>query len=350
MLEQLTGGERDDAYAFIRSIADNPDDDLPRLVFADWLDDHVSHDEGCRELAEFIRLDIRQWVERNTLGGEGHELYKRRIALAQKLVPPSCRRKDKFPTTCRGLIQWGQKSILNHRIYSPTLDDAYWLTGAMVSLRGNSDWLATELAYLTDAPHLQGLTGLSVTVVRSGHGQKQIEAFFENASIVPRLQRILLSGFGNYDPSALRLVSTALERGAVPVGLTVSNAWDGKYFPAFITHKGLRRLGGKLPWASWEKWFTPVISEQFLTASYIPWETRHSAIVAVKRAPGLREFLERDWLFNRHKYDTVFRGAHGGYDYQGQLKVRPGKCPWNITDLILEKTVFQQLFPSLKVD
>src|SRR3954465_6637931 len=26
--------------AFLRAIADNPDDDLPRLVFADWLDEH----------------------------------------------------------------------------------------------------------------------------------------------------------------------------------------------------------------------------------------------------------------------------------------------------------------------
>jgi uncharacterized protein (TIGR02996 family) len=40
-----------DRAAFLRAIADNPDDDLPRLVFADWLDEH-----GEPERAEFIRV------------------------------------------------------------------------------------------------------------------------------------------------------------------------------------------------------------------------------------------------------------------------------------------------------
>ncbi|HEY1375481.1 MAG TPA: TIGR02996 domain-containing protein, partial [Gemmataceae bacterium] len=37
--------------AFLRAIAENPDDDLPRLVYADWLDEH-----GEPERAEFIRV------------------------------------------------------------------------------------------------------------------------------------------------------------------------------------------------------------------------------------------------------------------------------------------------------
>src|SRR5581483_842000 len=41
---------RDDE-AFLRAIIDNPDDDLPRLVYADYLDEH-----GDPERAEFIRL------------------------------------------------------------------------------------------------------------------------------------------------------------------------------------------------------------------------------------------------------------------------------------------------------
>lgn len=38
---------------FIRAILNSPDDDLPRLVFADWLDEH-----GDPARAEFIRLQI----------------------------------------------------------------------------------------------------------------------------------------------------------------------------------------------------------------------------------------------------------------------------------------------------
>jgi uncharacterized protein (TIGR02996 family) len=37
--------------AFLAAIADRPDDDLPRLVFADWLDEH-----GDADRAEFIRV------------------------------------------------------------------------------------------------------------------------------------------------------------------------------------------------------------------------------------------------------------------------------------------------------
>ncbi len=42
--------ERD---ALLRAICDNPDDDTPRLVIADWLQEH-----GEDERAEFIRLQI----------------------------------------------------------------------------------------------------------------------------------------------------------------------------------------------------------------------------------------------------------------------------------------------------
>src|SRR5581483_7143335 len=40
-----------DRAAFLRAIADHPDDDLPRLVYADWLDEH-----GDPARAEFIRV------------------------------------------------------------------------------------------------------------------------------------------------------------------------------------------------------------------------------------------------------------------------------------------------------
>lgn len=42
-----------DIRAFLRAIAETPDDDTPRLVFADWLDEN-----GRRERAEFIRVEV----------------------------------------------------------------------------------------------------------------------------------------------------------------------------------------------------------------------------------------------------------------------------------------------------
>src|SRR5437763_11790587 len=41
----------DQRAAFIQAIIELPDDDTPRLVFAEWLDEH-----GEAERAEFIRL------------------------------------------------------------------------------------------------------------------------------------------------------------------------------------------------------------------------------------------------------------------------------------------------------
>ena len=38
---------------FLRAIAEHPDDDTLRLVYADWLDDHCE-----AEYAEFIRVQI----------------------------------------------------------------------------------------------------------------------------------------------------------------------------------------------------------------------------------------------------------------------------------------------------
>jgi uncharacterized protein (TIGR02996 family) len=41
--------------AFLAAIVAAPEDDTPRLVFADWLDEHGEHDR-----AEFIRLGCQQ--------------------------------------------------------------------------------------------------------------------------------------------------------------------------------------------------------------------------------------------------------------------------------------------------
>src|SRR5262249_10209806 len=46
----------DQARAFLQAIREAPDDDTPRLIFADWLDDHGGAAERAR--AGFIRAQI----------------------------------------------------------------------------------------------------------------------------------------------------------------------------------------------------------------------------------------------------------------------------------------------------
>jgi uncharacterized protein (TIGR02996 family) len=43
--------------AFFRAVIESPDDDAPRLVYADWLDDN-----GDPARAEFIRLQVQEWA------------------------------------------------------------------------------------------------------------------------------------------------------------------------------------------------------------------------------------------------------------------------------------------------
>ena len=64
-----------DRESFVQAIAANPADDLPRLVFADWLDEN-----GDPERAEFVRTQIR-WhhatdAERKQLDSLAHDLLR----------------------------------------------------------------------------------------------------------------------------------------------------------------------------------------------------------------------------------------------------------------------------------
>src|SRR6516164_5178059 len=63
-----------EADSFLQAIIDNPDDDAPRLVYADWLDEH-----GDPERAEFIRVQCA--LAASTAGGRGREFEMREVEL-----------------------------------------------------------------------------------------------------------------------------------------------------------------------------------------------------------------------------------------------------------------------------
>lgn len=68
-----------DRDAFLRAICASPDDDTPRLVFADWLDDH-----GEPQRADFIRVQC-EMEQAEEFGPRWRELDKRQ----QKLLLPN---------------------------------------------------------------------------------------------------------------------------------------------------------------------------------------------------------------------------------------------------------------------
>ena len=62
----------DERTALLRHIADDPDDDLPRPVYADWL-----HENGDEALAEFIRVDCELY--RHTVGSDAPTLPRKQL-------------------------------------------------------------------------------------------------------------------------------------------------------------------------------------------------------------------------------------------------------------------------------
>ncbi len=64
--------------AFIEDIAEHPEDDTPRLVFADWLEDH-----GDEARAEFIRVQC-QLANLDEYAEERGELVKRERELLKE--------------------------------------------------------------------------------------------------------------------------------------------------------------------------------------------------------------------------------------------------------------------------
>lgn len=64
-----------DREAFLKAICAAPDDDTPRLVYADWLDDRGDRpDDAAR--AEFIRVQVRLAHLRHDNGDETHDINK----------------------------------------------------------------------------------------------------------------------------------------------------------------------------------------------------------------------------------------------------------------------------------
>jgi uncharacterized protein (TIGR02996 family) len=73
--------------ALYRAILDNPEDDTPRLVFADWLEEH-----GESDRAELIRTQI----ERDRLGEPAKHCNFGDVRRPRRLTPKEAKRRDRL--------------------------------------------------------------------------------------------------------------------------------------------------------------------------------------------------------------------------------------------------------------
>ena len=223
--------------AFLRMIRSEPDDDTPRLVFADWLEEH-----GQSDRAEFIRLQCE--AERLRASGAGWEQARIPGARAQKLLArhspqwlgrfQGCRRAfkrgflDQICITAKSLVAHAEEvfrlgPITNIELLGtanyvagvaaiPHLTDvkqlhlqANQLTGIHIrTLVGSSYVCELECLYLernnianegviaiAESPHLSSLTTLRID--HNDVGDEGLLALAESRYL-PRLRGIYLSG------------------------------------------------------------------------------------------------------------------------------------------------------------
>src|SRR5687768_678746 len=111
------------AAAFLSDIIADPDDDTPRLIYADWLDDHDDPDRG-----EFIRVQ--------------------------------CRLARHSPTTDSRLLQREQDLLREHRArWLHHLPD--WVSSSAIFRRGFVEEISgPALYFLASAPQLFRATPL----------------------------------------------------------------------------------------------------------------------------------------------------------------------------------------------
>jgi uncharacterized protein (TIGR02996 family) len=170
---------------FLQEILANPDDDAPRLVFADWLDDQG--DAAGRERAEFIRVQCR--VARldpeddgdeaeQTRRREGYLLWhqqqawltafklreaelrlERGFVAGMRLAASNwlrCARRVRAATPLRGVTLWGVKESPKV-LTSPTLAGVARLDLSACELGDE------RIGELASSKHLAGLADLRLT-------------------------------------------------------------------------------------------------------------------------------------------------------------------------------------------
>ena len=156
----------DEESAFLRTICEHPGDDVPRLVFADWLQEN-----GGEDRAEYIRVQIELTPLR------GVSLLRARSSLAELLADPTLPRLRMLDLRFNhlgdaGVAELSDSSHLQHLdtlyLWDNHIGDAGtrslarspMLAGLKTLSLGNNDITRHGAEELASSPHLAGLEQL----------------------------------------------------------------------------------------------------------------------------------------------------------------------------------------------
>jgi uncharacterized protein (TIGR02996 family) len=151
-----------DERAFLSAILANPDDDTPRLVLADWLDERGSEDDRAR--AALIRAQCRlehlpaAGRERRALAAEIREILRKNYD--RWTEPLRTARLGTDWTFQRGFLEGGSMSAT---LFVQRGADLFRLAPTLRAMRFPN--AANETTELAESPHLARLAALDLTLM-----------------------------------------------------------------------------------------------------------------------------------------------------------------------------------------
>lgn len=149
----------EEKLALLRTIAANPDDDTPRLIYADWLDE--TGDETNRARAELIRLDIHI----NSLPPGSEERRQMRSHDWARMLPLASAWWSELPVLDGVTWGWFERGFVEHvsTRYTTLLETRERIFEAApivsLSLNGINPWAIEDLCH---QPWMERITRLEL--------------------------------------------------------------------------------------------------------------------------------------------------------------------------------------------
>lgn len=242
-----------DEAALLAAIGEHPDEDTPRLVYADWLDEQGGAANAAR--AEFIRVQCEAGVDVRA-HGEETEVSKRLDERADKIAA-------KFEK------QWFAD-------FPPcTIDSAYYTRGFLTHLRIEAKncaktrrppWFREpllvlelagsvgELKPLIERDWLDGVTEINFQLARPGGGDTVVAALADSAG-TGRLRRLALWNEGFTDRGLHAIADGAFENlhEISFMGRFSADAWAAVLASPAATNLEDLTIGHRGPWQTAER-------------------------------------------------------------------------------------------------